>query len=82
MANPFTDDDGRVHAFAIAGDGSLTELAGSPVTAGTSPSGVALAPDGGHLYVGNYNSNDVSGYAIGTDGNSDRARLFALPHRR
>ena len=44
--------------------GALTRLGASPYTVGTSPSGLAISPNGGFLYVANTGSNNVSAYAI------------------
>ena len=41
----------NVAAFDVAGSGALTPLAGSPFAAGPTALGVALSPDGKHLYV-------------------------------
>jgi 6-phosphogluconolactonase len=69
VANQFTN---TVGAFAVASDGSLSQLAGascnpagpSPYPAGTSPSAVELTPDGNFLYVANQGSNNVSAFAV------------------
>jgi hypothetical protein len=37
---------GNVFAYAIAGDGALTQLAGSPFEAGTGPLGIATCSVG------------------------------------
>jgi hypothetical protein len=52
----------------------LTALPGSPFAAGSGPQGVAVSPDGAHLYVTNFVSNTVSGFSIGPGGG-----LTALP---
>jgi DNA-binding beta-propeller fold protein YncE len=59
---------GTVSAYDIAGDGALVPVPGSPFPAGKSPFGVAVTPDGTHLYVTNEGSASVSAYAIGSDG--------------
>jgi hypothetical protein len=58
----------NVSAFAIGAGGGLSAVSGSPFGAGTSPEGVAVSPDGGHLYVTNNGSNNVSAFAIGAGG--------------
>jgi 6-phosphogluconolactonase (cycloisomerase 2 family) len=58
----------NVSAYTITGGtGVLTPLAslnGNPFAAGTSPSGVAVSPNGDFLYVSNQGSNNVSAYTI------------------
>jgi DNA-binding beta-propeller fold protein YncE len=70
VANVDSTEDGHadVAAYTIAADGSLTSVAGSPFMAGTGPSGIAVAPDGAHLYVTNEASRDVSAFTIAADG--------------
>lgn len=58
-----------VSAYAIAADGSLSPVPGSPFATGTSPdstaNGVAITPDGGHLYVTNMNGGgNISAFSI------------------
>jgi 6-phosphogluconolactonase (cycloisomerase 2 family) len=45
-------------------NGALTQITGSPFSAGTGPIAVAAAPSGPFLYVANSNSNNVSAYRI------------------
>ena len=61
---------GNVSAYTINGTtGALTEVAGSPFPAGTSPGSVTVDPTGQFAYVANSNSNNVSAYSIdGTTG--------------
>ena len=63
----------RVSAYAIAGDGSLSPVPGSPFPTGAAPgskaNGVAVTPDGGHLYVTNMNGGgSVAAFSIAGDG--------------
>ena len=44
---------GRVHGFRITATGGLRALPGSPYAAGRQAEGVAITPDGRHLYVSN-----------------------------
>jgi 6-phosphogluconolactonase (cycloisomerase 2 family) len=53
---------------ADAATGALTQLSGSPTPAGTYPNSLTAHPDGKALYVLNNSSNDVSSYAIGSNG--------------
>jgi len=48
--------------------GALTELSGSPYTAGTGPSGVIIDYTGSYLYVTNRASNTVSAFLISASG--------------
>ena len=62
-----------VGAHAIAASGALTPLAGSPFAAGADPIGVAVTPDGRHLYVANSGvtgsgGSNVSAYEITASG--------------
>jgi DNA-binding beta-propeller fold protein YncE len=61
-------DAETVSAYAIAADGSLHAVAGSPFNAEV-PLGVALTPDGKYLYVADYTlSGGVSAFSIAADG--------------
>lgn len=55
--------EGSVSAWRIGTDGDLTGL-GSYATGGESPCHVAVAPDGGHLFVANYGSGSVAAYPL------------------
>jgi len=66
---------GFVNAFSInldttsANYGNLTAIASSPdIAAGAGALGIAVTPDGTHLYVTNSTANTISGYSIGSDG--------------
>ncbi|MGZ8476045.1 MAG: PKD domain-containing protein, partial [Candidatus Limnocylindria bacterium] len=79
VANSSSDD---VSAFAIAADGSLTPVAGSPFATGGSGSfGLALAPDGRHLYATNASSDDISAFALAPGGGLEpvAGSPFSLP---
>lgn len=53
-----------VNAYSIdTNSGQLTAI-GTALAAGTSPSNVAVAPNGRYVYVTNSGSNDVSGYTV------------------
>ncbi len=69
-ANPA---QGSISEFAIASDGTLTQLPGSPIfiggnTAGISPSFVAVHPSGKFLYAADPTSNEVLAFAIQSNG--------------
>ncbi|TDC32562.1 lactonase family protein [Micromonospora sp. KC213] len=51
--------EGRVSAFAVGQRGELTPLA-VRATGGAEPCHLAVAPDGGHLYVANYGGGSVA----------------------
>jgi DNA-binding beta-propeller fold protein YncE len=57
-----------VSVFTIAGDGSLSEIAGSPFSAGNDAIAVALTPDGDHAYTANFGTDTVSGFSVGASG--------------
>ncbi|MGH2460785.1 MAG: lactonase family protein [Chloroflexota bacterium] len=60
---------GSVSAFAIANDGALTPIAGSPYpNQQTAPCWVALAPDGRYLFTANAGSDSISSYRVNPDG--------------
>ncbi len=48
--------------------GALTEITGSPYTAGTGPYGILLDSTGSYLYAANRASNNVSGYLVSSSG--------------
>jgi 6-phosphogluconolactonase (cycloisomerase 2 family) len=51
-----------IASFSIAGDGTLTEGAGSPFAAGTKPVAVAVDSTSTFVYSANQGSNDVSAF--------------------
>ena len=58
-------EEGNVSAFAInPSSGALTPVEGSPFTAGANPLAVAISRNGKFAYVVNYNSANVSIFAI------------------
>jgi 6-phosphogluconolactonase (cycloisomerase 2 family) len=57
-----------VSAFTIGADGALTPVAGSPFTTGGRPVGIAVTPDGRHLYAANYDTSTISAFAIAPTG--------------
>jgi DNA-binding beta-propeller fold protein YncE len=58
----------NISAFTIGAGGTLSPVNGMPFTAGDGPEGMAVTPDGAHLYVANTNSNNVSIFTINPDG--------------
>ncbi|MEU8250268.1 beta-propeller fold lactonase family protein [Nonomuraea sp. NPDC048916] len=73
IAGPGNEHDpGAVSAYAINGDGSLTEVTGSPSPAGQGPVGIDTTPDGRRLLVaGSPGPGLLSAFAIGSDGRLD-----------
>lgn len=63
-----------VQADTIDASGALTQVAGSPFSSGTFPTGVTVDPAGKYLYVVNTNSNSLSAFAI----NASTGSLTAL----
>ena len=63
-----TDEtSGNVHAYTIA-SGVLSEISGSPFTAGNQPSAIVVDPNYSFAYVANAQSGNVSAYSIGSNG--------------
>ena len=50
----------------IVTSGLLTPLATATVAAGATPTGLAVSPDGAHLYVSNAGDATISQYSIGS----------------
>ena len=59
---------GAVAAHQIAPSGALTPIAGSPFAAGDDPEGVAITPDGRHLYTPNNGDANVTAYELAGSG--------------
>jgi 6-phosphogluconolactonase len=60
-------DSNNVSGYAILSDGSLSQLTGSPYTAGASPSGIQVDPAGTFVYVTNLGGTaSVSIFSIDT----------------
>lgn len=58
----------RIAAFAIAPDGALSPVPGSPFSTGLNPTDVAVSGDGRFLYASNFGADTVSVYAIASNG--------------
>jgi hypothetical protein len=63
-ANAFAND--RIHGLALAKDGTLAALAGSPWTTGDAPDGIAATKR--HVFSVNDNERTISAFAVGADG--------------
>ena len=66
--------DATLSGYAIAGDGTLTGLPGSPYPTGAAPEGIAITPDGTKLYNANVNDSTISAFSI-----ADGGALTAIP---
>jgi 6-phosphogluconolactonase len=66
--NPVTNPASVVAYSIDATTGALSPLAGSPYPASSGPFGMTMHQSGNFLYVADYNSNTVSGYAIDANG--------------
>ena len=74
-ANQFAGSSNNVTGFSIDGEtGRLTPLPGSPFTAGTSPSAIAIDPSGKFAYVADIGGNTVSAFKI----NQQSGRLVSI----
>lgn len=66
-------------AFAIASDGKLTAISGSPYTVGVSPEAVVIDPSGAIVYVANAGSNSVTVFKIGSGGALSKVSSTSTP---
>jgi DNA-binding beta-propeller fold protein YncE len=57
-----------IRGFSIGSGGALTELSGSPFTAGTGPNGMVLNSGGTALYVADKGANQISGFSVAAAG--------------
>jgi 6-phosphogluconolactonase len=53
-----------LRVLSIGTSGSLSEVSGSPYSAGTGPAGVIVDSTGSYVYVANKGSNNISGFAL------------------
>jgi len=55
----------QIAAFTVnSSTGALTPIAGSPVTVGRDPQGLAVTPDGKFLFIANFLDNTISAFSI------------------
>jgi DNA-binding beta-propeller fold protein YncE len=59
---------GKIFEYEVEAGGTLKALSPSFVSAGLFPVGMAVTPDGQHLYAGTESENGVLQYTIGADG--------------
>ncbi len=59
-----------VRVFTIGTGGSVTEVSGSPFTAGLylDPIAIAMDPTNAYVYVASHASSDITGYSLGSTG--------------
>lgn len=71
---------GEIHGAAIAPDGSLSNLPGTPFAAGAvgGSSGIAMSLDETYLYVNNESTGDIFGFLVGANGSL--AELAGSPY--
>ena len=54
----------QMYSYGVQSNGALAPLTNVPTPTGQSPSAVTIDPSGKYIYVANYASNTVSGFAI------------------
>jgi 6-phosphogluconolactonase (cycloisomerase 2 family) len=55
-------------SFAVGADGGLQQAGDPALVSDSSPKLFAMAPDGRHLYLADYNNDDIYAFAIADDG--------------
>ena len=61
-----TPNVGYVFGFSVGSSGALSPLSGSPFAAGVKPSAIASDATSAYVYVTDFNSANVRGYAVNT----------------
>lgn len=59
---------GTISAFSLGSNGTVTETAGSPFTAGADMVGLAIDPKGQFLYAADFTSSTISSFTIQSSG--------------
>ncbi|HKD81374.1 MAG TPA: beta-propeller fold lactonase family protein [Candidatus Angelobacter sp.] len=59
---------GTISAFSLGSGGTVTEIAGSPFTAGSDIVGLAIDPKGQFLYAADFTSSTISSFTIQSSG--------------
>jgi 6-phosphogluconolactonase (cycloisomerase 2 family) len=59
---------GTISAFSIGASGALTEIAGSPFTAGANIAGLKIDPKGQFLYAADFGGNKIAAFSIAASG--------------
>lgn len=71
---------GQIQVFAVAGDGSLSEVAGSPFsTTGGSPAELLFSQGGGLLFAVHESSSQLASYQVAGDGGLSGEQLIGTP---
>jgi 6-phosphogluconolactonase (cycloisomerase 2 family) len=60
-------DSGQISAFNVGSSGALTEIAGSPFTAGVTPTAIASDPGNHFVYVADLTPNQLLSFGIGAN---------------
>lgn len=68
------DTETDIHVYSIAGNGSISQVAGSPFPIGVNAQGLKVTPNGKFLLVGEGSANAVGVYSIASSG-----ALIAVP---
>jgi DNA-binding beta-propeller fold protein YncE len=70
VTNRNGESTGSLSAYSIGSTGTLSPitLSAAGSTTGAGPEGIAISPNGSHLYVANYASNSLSAFTIGSNG--------------
>ena len=74
-------DPGQVYAFAVDGEsGALTQIVGSPISAGRNPIALvrAVRNDGTFIYALNHDDNTVTEYATNAEGKLKSLSTYTL----
>jgi len=70
-----TTSQGVIEVWNLTAQSPLVQLI---QTGGLAPQGLAITPMGGFLYIGNFQSNTISGFSIGSDGSLTGLSGFPL----
>ena len=62
------DSDHKVAAHQVGPTGALTALGAKNMPAASGPEGVAVSPDGRHVYVATFNDDQVTHFPVNADG--------------
>ncbi len=63
-----SNNPGGINIFDISAEGALTPVTGSPLAAGPFPEGVALTPDGKHLFLSDFTDDTIRAYDVAASG--------------
>lgn len=77
VANSVSND---IAAFAVANNGELADIAGSPFAlsgAGSAPAALALSPDEDFLFVANFGTDSISSFQVDASGSLLSEQVFS-----